>query len=187
MTHFQKLNFNDNPKPWGHWTYIFNPTESRDKLFIFRAVAKLRVWIKELNCSSLGEIWFGKTFFNLYCLFQEILIYWFIQVIAGEKFVEGKESKTFISQYYFNHFFFRGSLSEKPYLLFHDPTKCLSLNSVFGCPTPQVCVEECPKQTTSLFAYATFLSSGGIIPNDFGNFSFDYQRQFCTGDLLLSI
>jgi len=72
----------------------------------------------------------------------------------------------------------RGSLSEKPYLLFHDPTKCLSLNSVFGCPTPQVCVEECPKQTTSLFAYATFLSTSG--GNDFGNFSFDYQRQFCT-------
>ena len=96
-----------------------------------------------------------------------------------------RNGKTFISQYYFNHFFFRGSLSEKPYLLFHDPTKCLSLNSVFGCPTPQVCVEECPKQTTSLFAYATFLSSGGIIPSDFGNFSFDYQRQFCTGDSLL--
>ena len=96
-----------------------------------------------------------------------------------------RNGKTFISQYYFNHFFFRGSLSEKPYLLFHDPTKCLSLNSVFGCPTPQVCVEECPKQTTSLFAYATFLSTSG--GNDFGNFSFDYQRQFCTGDYLLYV
>ena len=33
---------------------------------------------------------------------------------------------------------------KKPYLLFFDLTKCASLTAIFGCPTPQMCVEKCP-------------------------------------------
>ena len=32
----------------------------------------------------------------------------------------------------------RANNTHKPFVLFHDPTQCLSLAAVFGCPTPQV-------------------------------------------------
>jgi len=41
----------------------------------------------------------------------------------------------------------RGPNENATNLLFHDITKCIS---VFGCPTSQVCVKKCPKETTSL-------------------------------------
>ncbi|CEF61011.1 CTL-like protein 2 [Strongyloides ratti] len=54
-------------------------------------------------------------------------------------------------------------LSEKPYLLFFDLTKCASWTSFMsGCPTKQVCVKECPQkyftylQLRSIFSDATF-------------------------------
>lgn len=54
-------------------------------------------------------------------------------------------------------------LSEKPYLLFFDLTKCVSWTSFMsGCPTKQVCVKECPQkyftylQLRSIFSDVTF-------------------------------
>ncbi|KAK0406429.1 hypothetical protein QR680_018565 [Steinernema hermaphroditum] len=42
------------------------------------------------------------------------------------------------------------NMSSKPYLLFFDLTRCVSYSSVFaGCQTPQVCVEECPREAFS--------------------------------------
>lgn len=38
----------------------------------------------------------------------------------------------------------RGNYTEKAKLLFFDLSRCARLSSVTGCPTPQVCVKECP-------------------------------------------
>ncbi|KAJ8734636.1 hypothetical protein PYW08_013886 [Mythimna loreyi] len=39
-------------------------------------------------------------------------------------------------------------VKDKPYLVFFDISKCLQPGSpIVGCPTPQVCVEECPSKT----------------------------------------
>lgn len=75
----------------------------------------------------------------------------------------------------------RGEHEDKPYVLFHDPTKCLSLSAIFGCPTPQICVESCPDQTTSLYAFA--LSKKEEDGGTFGKFNEDYQRQFCVPEV----
>ena len=41
-----------------------------------------------------------------------------------------------------------GTLKDRPYLLFFDLTKCLNPAVLtLGCPTQQVCVKECPKET----------------------------------------
>lgn len=38
----------------------------------------------------------------------------------------------------------------KPYLMFFDLQKCIDpLVPIHGCPTPQVCVEQCPQTTFS--------------------------------------
>ena len=70
----------------------------------------------------------------------------------------------------------------KPNLLFFDLTKCLSLGALFGCPTPQVCVEKCPQNTTSLYAYAKSLQIIGELPTlaAFPEFVIGDQRQFCV-------
>ena len=34
----------------------------------------------------------------------------------------------------------QGELADKPFLLFFDLTKCISLSALTGCPTPQVCL-----------------------------------------------
>jgi len=47
---------------------------------------------------------------------------------------------------------------DKPYLFFFDLTKCAEPNAaVIGCPTPQVCVENCP---TEHFAFAVASALG---------------------------
>ncbi len=47
----------------------------------------------------------------------------------------------------------RGSFSDRPYLLFFDLTQCLNPAVLaLGCPTPQVCVTECPREKFSLHA-----------------------------------
>ena len=74
----------------------------------------------------------------------------------------------------------RGVHEDKPYVLFHDPTQCLSVSAIFGCPTPQICVESCPDQTTSLYAYALYKSGAG---GTFDQFDADYQRQFCVPEV----
>ena len=38
-----------------------------------------------------------------------------------------------------------GDFANKPYLMFFDLTKCISLTAIAGCPTPQVCVQTCPQ------------------------------------------
>uniref|UniRef100_A0A4D5RA77 Choline transporter-like protein n=1 Tax=Scolopendra viridis TaxID=118503 RepID=A0A4D5RA77_SCOVI len=40
-----------------------------------------------------------------------------------------------------------GQFKDKPYLYFFDLTKCARPDVVFGCPTPQVCVNKCPSKT----------------------------------------
>ena len=80
----------------------------------------------------------------------------------------------------------RGDFSDKPSLFFHDPVKCVSVTAVFGCSTPQVCVQECPQKTTSLYAYALWLQAqegGDSYVGDFIDFDIDYQRQFCVPEL----
>jgi choline transporter-like protein 2/4/5 len=44
----------------------------------------------------------------------------------------------------------QGELENRPFLLFFDLTRCLNPAVLsLGCPTPQVCVEECPKNASS--------------------------------------
>ena len=46
----------------------------------------------------------------------------------------------------------RGDHWDKPYLLFFDLTKCLRPSAALsGCPTPEVCVKECPNEVTSFY------------------------------------
>jgi len=75
----------------------------------------------------------------------------------------------------------RGSHDGKPNLLFHDLTKCLSLAAAFGCPTPQVCVKNCPQETTSMYAYAQAKINGIPFPDK--NFDIDTQKQYCIPSL----
>jgi len=55
---------------------------------------------------------------------------------------------------------------------------------VNGCPTRQVCVKECPTQTTSLYAYATAKDIPSDLPIDqipgFPDFDLDFQRSLCV-------
>ena len=74
----------------------------------------------------------------------------------------------------------RGDLASKPNLLFHDPSKCLTLGAIFGCSTTQVCVEKCPDKATTLYAYALYLKSGSNGPGNWIDFDINYQRQFCV-------
>ncbi len=44
-------------------------------------------------------------------------------------------------------------MKERPHLIFFDLTRCLNPAILsLGCPTPQVCVEECPSKTMSGYA-----------------------------------
>jgi len=44
----------------------------------------------------------------------------------------------------------QGSLSLRPYLLIYDLSQCLSPSSLLaGCPTPHVCVAQCPQENYS--------------------------------------
>ena len=46
----------------------------------------------------------------------------------------------------------QGEFEKQPFLLFFDLTKCLNPAVLsLGCPTPQVCVEECPKNTKPFY------------------------------------
>ena len=73
----------------------------------------------------------------------------------------------------------RGSYDGKQNLFFHDLTKCLSIKATFGCPTPQVCVKNCPQETASLYAYALSLDQTLPLPN----FDLAAQRQYCVPTL----
>ena len=54
-----------------------------------------------------------------------------------------------------------GNMGDRPYLLFFDLTRCLNPAVLsLGCPTPQVCVHECPKDQYSGYA-AAYASSLG--------------------------
>ena len=45
----------------------------------------------------------------------------------------------------------RGNLTDRPFLLFFDLTRCLNPAVLaLGCPTPQVCVEKCPEARMTL-------------------------------------
>lgn len=51
----------------------------------------------------------------------------------------------------------RGDFADRPFLLFFDLTKCLNPAVLaLGCRTPQVCVEECPREKYSGYAEAHF-------------------------------
>jgi len=76
----------------------------------------------------------------------------------------------------------QGENAEKPFLFFQNLLVCASMSSVVnGCPTPQVCVKECPIQTTSLYAYA--MAKTGGFPIDqipgFPDFDLEFQRNLC--------
>jgi len=80
----------------------------------------------------------------------------------------------------------QGENSERPLLFFQNLLVCASMSSlVNGCPTPQVCVDECPQQTTSLYAYAIAKDQGlpiGQIPG-FPDFDLEFQRNLCVPTL----
>lgn len=49
----------------------------------------------------------------------------------------------------------RGRYTSRPYLLFFDLTKCLNPAVLsLGCPTTQVCVQNCPTEKYSGYAMA---------------------------------
>jgi len=80
----------------------------------------------------------------------------------------------------------QGENAERPFLFFQNLLVCASMSSlVNGCPTPQVCVEECPTQTTSLWAYA--MAKTGGVPIDqipgFPDFDLKFQRKLCVPSL----
>jgi choline transporter-like protein 2/4/5 len=75
----------------------------------------------------------------------------------------------------------QGENAERPFLFFQNLLVCASMSSlVNGCPTPQVCVEECPKHTTSLYAYAMAKTHAGGLPIDFPDFDLEFQRNLCV-------
>jgi len=46
----------------------------------------------------------------------------------------------------------QGDFKDRPYLLFFDLTQCLNPAVIsLGCPTPQICVKECPSKTEVFF------------------------------------
>uniref|UniRef100_A0A646QCM2 Choline transporter-like protein n=1 Tax=Hemiscolopendra marginata TaxID=943146 RepID=A0A646QCM2_9MYRI len=47
-----------------------------------------------------------------------------------------------------------GKFQDRPYLYFFDLTQCARPDVVFGCPTPQVCIQKCPTTT-----YANIVSN----------------------------
>ena len=55
----------------------------------------------------------------------------------------------------------RGEFSAKPLLMFFDLTKCASLTALAGCPTPQVCVAECPQHSYSPWLEAQVAAQAG--------------------------
>ena len=81
----------------------------------------------------------------------------------------------------------QGEFANKTSVFYHDLAQCLKVDSVFGCSTPSVCVEECPQKTTSLYAYSLFLQNGAgalsQLSSNFLHFDLEYQRQFCTPEL----
>ena len=82
----------------------------------------------------------------------------------------------FISQYFFIHQLIHptdskgqicggnGILKDRPYLLYEDITECLNPAVItLGCPTPQICVKECPEKTSIEEEYTKlFCSSDGL-------------------------
>ena len=75
----------------------------------------------------------------------------------------------------------QGDFSNKPYLMFFDLTKCISLTAIAGCPTPQVCVEKCPKEN-----YSPWLESQipvtGLAESLLGDDVKTKMRPYCTSD-----
>merc|ERR1719369_2332111 len=71
----------------------------------------------------------------------------------------------------------QGHLSSRPYLLLYDLSQCLSpLALIAGCPTPHVCVPECPKENYSPLSSATLgLENQETIKTRI--------RPYCTSDL----
>jgi len=68
----------------------------------------------------------------------------------------------------------RGDNKNKEYVMFHDLTKCLGISAALGCSTPQVCVENCPSEESSLKA-CLLLSPGGLGCNGL----LETYREYC--------
>jgi len=76
----------------------------------------------------------------------------------------------------------QGELADKPFLLFFDLTKCISLSALTGCPTPQVCVEQCPSDSFSPWMESQLPIPE--VPSILGGVSVkDRMKPFCTQDM----
>ena len=100
-------------------------------------------------------------------LISFIVLWGFIAIWA---FNYGDPSKLMYPTDSFGDVCGRGDFSSKPYLLFFDLTKCISLSALTGCATPQVCVAECPGEN-----YSPWMESQA--PNIIGTHSNSHQRK----------
>jgi len=61
----------------------------------------------------------------------------------------------------------QGSLISRPYLLIFDLSQCLSPSSLIaGCPTPHVCVSQCPQENYSPSTAASLLKEDQLVIKD---------------------
>jgi len=81
-------------------------------------------------------------------LFLGFIVGWF--VVAGIAFSQGQPELIVYPSNSSGVVCGRHDNANKPYVMFHDLTKCFRLSAALGCATPQVCLEKCPNGTTSL-------------------------------------
>ena len=80
-------------------------------------------------------------------LLMSFVILWFMIACWGLQ--NGDPSKLMYPTNSFGEICGQGSQKDKPFLLFFDLTKCISLSALTGCPTPQVL----PSLSKSLVKY----------------------------------
>ena len=107
------------------------------------------------------------------------LVVWVMIAAWGVK--HGDPSKLMFPTDSFGNICGRGKFESKQYLMFFDLTKCLSLAAIAGCPTPQVCVEECPQDNYSPWLEAQ-IPVTGIADDILGDDVKKKMRPFCTAD-----
>ena len=105
--------------------------------------------------------------------------------IAAWAFNYGDPSKLMYPTDSFGDVCGRGDFASKPYLLFFDLTKCISLSALTGCPTPQVCVAQCPGDNYSPWMESqagNVISTSETVSSLLDTDIKTRMRPFCTAD-----
>ena len=112
-------------------------------------------------------------------LLISFLVLWVMIAVWGVK--HGDPSKLMFPTDSFGDICGQGRFENKPYLMFFDLTKCLSLTAIAGCPTPQVCVEKCPQDNYSPWLEAQ-VPVTGLADTILGDDVKNKMRPYCTAD-----